>query len=219
MTEQTSGQRARGVWPYIKPVLDLALVLAAFGIAYWMRYELQWFRQVEAAYHVPFAVYFPSVALLAVLVVLIYWVDGAYRTEHRTFTDEISLILRGTLNGIAAMIVIVFLATPSYYSRLIFVYAGAIIVLLVTLARWAERSIITSRLRRGLGVTRVLMVGAGETARSLMRAVVARPELGYKIVGYVDDNPQRRSARSAVSRAWAPPPISPSSSTTMPSMR
>jgi exopolysaccharide biosynthesis polyprenyl glycosylphosphotransferase len=173
----------------------MALIVLAFGLAYIVRYRLQWIREVEPAYRVPFSVYVPSVMALTALVALIYWLDGAYRQERgRSYVDELSIVLRGTLNGIAAMIVIVFLATPSYYSRLIFAYAGLLTLLLVGLSRMVERVVRRARRRRGLGVTRVLVVGAGEVARSIMRAVVARPELGYRIVGYVDDNPDKAQA-------------------------
>ncbi|MDQ7030920.1 MAG: sugar transferase [Ardenticatenia bacterium] len=39
---------------------------------------------------------------------------------------------------------------------------------------------------------RLLIVGAGERGRTLMRHIVAHPELGYQIVGFVDDDPQRQ---------------------------
>jgi exopolysaccharide biosynthesis polyprenyl glycosylphosphotransferase len=42
--------------------------------------------------------------------------------------------------------------------------------------------------RRGYGLDRVLIVGAGEVGRAVMRTVVARPELGYHVVGFVDDD-------------------------------
>jgi len=58
-------------------------------------------------------------------------------------------------------------------------------------SRIIERQIVNLRHKRGLGVERVLIVGAGEVARSLMRTIVARPELGYKIVGFVDDDPRK----------------------------
>jgi exopolysaccharide biosynthesis polyprenyl glycosylphosphotransferase len=42
--------------------------------------------------------------------------------------------------------------------------------------------------QRGFGVARLLIVGAGEVARTVMRTVVANPEQGYEIVGFVDDD-------------------------------
>jgi len=185
-------EREGNIWRYLKPVLDVLLILCSFAVAYWVRYELQWIRQVEPAYHVPFDVYLPSMFVLAFIVVLIYWLEGAYRAERgRTTFDELYIVLRGTVIGIATMIVIVFLATPSYYSRLIFGYTGVAILVLVGASRVIERSIITWRRKHGKGVQRVLIVGAGEVGRSIMRIAVARPELGYQIVGFVDDDPRK----------------------------
>jgi len=39
-----------------------------------------------------------------------------------------------------------------------------------------------------VGGDRVLIVGAGELGRAVMRNLVARPELGYRVVGFVDDD-------------------------------
>ncbi len=180
------------LWNYLKPCQDAALAALSFAIAYWLRYRLQWVREVEPSSQVPFRVYLPSVAALAAVLVLVYWIEGAYREEKsRTLTDEFYIAFRGALIGIATVIFFVFLATPSYYSRLIFGYTGVITLLFVWIARTIERVVISQRRRRGIGVERVLIVGADEVARSIMRTVVARPELGYQIVGFVDDDPQR----------------------------
>jgi exopolysaccharide biosynthesis polyprenyl glycosylphosphotransferase len=180
----------KSVWRILKPLVDAALIVLAFGIAYWVRYELQWIREVEPAFIVPFRVYIPSVVALTAILMLVYWLEGAYRAERgRPLFDEFYVLSRGTVTGIATMIVIVFLATPSYYSRLIFGYTGVITLLLVGTSRFLERAMVTLGHRHGRGVERVLIVGAGEVARSIMRTVVARPDLGYKIVGFVDDDP------------------------------
>ncbi|HHX65891.1 MAG TPA: undecaprenyl-phosphate glucose phosphotransferase [Chloroflexi bacterium] len=180
------------LWRYLKPTVDALLVFLSFTVAYWLRYDLQWFRQVEPAFFVPFRVYLPSVISMSVLLVGVYWLEGAYRNKRgRPFFDEFYIVFRGTLIGIATMIVVVFLATPSYYSRLIFGYTGVITLFTVGTARAIEGAVMAWRHRRGLGVNRVLIVGADEVARSIMRAVVARPELGYQVVGFVDDDPTR----------------------------
>ena len=185
-------RRKRSAWDYIKPLADMFLVFLSFEIAYWVRYELQWIRQVEPAYLVPFGVYLPSVVALVTIQVLVYWREGAYsRGGEPSVGDDLYKVLRGTLTGIAAMIIIVFLSTPSYYSRLIFGYAGIFTLITIGISRIIEHAIVTARLKRGIGVERLLIVGAGELGRSVMRAVVARPELGYQIVGFVDDNPDK----------------------------
>jgi exopolysaccharide biosynthesis polyprenyl glycosylphosphotransferase len=184
--------RPHNTWLAIKPLLDAVFIVLAFALAYLVRYHLQWVREVEPAYWVPFSVYVPSVALLTGILVAAYWLGGAYREERgRLFFDEFAIVFRGTVTGIATMIVIVFLVWPNYYSRLIFGYAGVATLLLLGVSRAIERFVIGWRRRRGLGVDRVLIIGAGEVARSIMRTVCARPEFGYQIVGFLDSDPAR----------------------------
>jgi exopolysaccharide biosynthesis polyprenyl glycosylphosphotransferase len=45
--------------------------------------------------------------------------------------------------------------------------------------------------RRGVGVARAIIVGAGEVGRTVMRTLVAQPDLGYEIVGFLDDDPAK----------------------------
>ncbi|MHB1355767.1 MAG: sugar transferase [Anaerolineae bacterium] len=182
----------RRLWRYLKPLMDLVLVLLAFGIAYYLRYEVQWFRQVEPAYRVPFQVYIPSMLGLTGVTLLSYWIEGAYRQERdRHFLAEFSVVLRGGLTGITVTIFVVFLASPGYYSRLIFAYTGLAIVFLVGLSRGIERTVFVNQHRRGIGVSRVLLIGAGDVAHTIIRTIYARPELGYQIIGFLDDDPGR----------------------------
>ncbi len=178
------------VWRKIKPAVDAALILAAFAIAYWFRYDLQLIRQVEPAFHVRFGVYIPSVLTLIVIVLFWLWTEGSYHsTRGRLLIDEWVIVFKASITGVAVVIVLVFMATPSYYSRLIFAYAGVAMVLLLGAARTVEHAVLRRRRRVGIGVRHILIVGAGEIGRTLMRNVVARPELFYVIVGFVDDDP------------------------------
>ena len=183
---------AQEPWRYLKPMMDAALFVLAFLLAYWVRYGLQWFIAVEPAYLVPLWVYTPSIVILTLTLLLVHWVEGAYRVERgRTLLDELYIVFRATLVAIATVIVIVFLTGPAYYSRLIFGYTGIASLVFLGIARGVERTVIGERHRRGKGIERVLIVGAGEMGRTIIRAVMARPELGYQVVGFVDDDPDK----------------------------
>ena len=41
---------------------------------------------------------------------------------------------------------------------------------------------------------RVLIIGAGEVGRTVMRNLIAQPELGYRVVGFLDDDPAKSGA-------------------------
>jgi exopolysaccharide biosynthesis polyprenyl glycosylphosphotransferase len=189
-------KREHALWPYIKPLLDFVLMLLSFLGAYWGRYDLQWIRQVEPAYYVPFHVYIPSALALSGVLLLVFWVEGAYRQEpRRGLLDDYYVVVHSPFIGIAAVIVIVFLTTSNYYSRLIFGYAGIITCLLVSASRTMERVIVSQRHRHGRGTRRVVIVGAGEVAQTVLRATVARPELGYRVEGFIDDDPAKAETR------------------------
>ncbi|MHB1317887.1 MAG: sugar transferase [Anaerolineae bacterium] len=192
MADSRPVARRQSVWPYLKPLVDACLFVVAFLVAYYWRYELQWLRTVEPSFLVPIRVYVPSILGLTAILLLVFWIEGAYRPSRgRTLLDEWFTALRSTVVGIASVIVIVFFATPSYYSRLIFGYTGVVALLLVGLSRSVERAIEKRRHARGQGIARVLIVGVGESGRSVMRAIMARPELGYRIVGFLDDDPDK----------------------------
>ncbi len=179
-------------WPFIKFVLDGVLILLGFLGAYWWRYHLQWFREVEPSSWVPFRAYLPMALVLTAIVLFFLWLDGMYvERRGRAWFEEFYGIFRSTFTGIATVIFFIFLTSAPYYSRLIFFYAGVWTLMLLGLSRMAERTVQQLLRRRGIGVTRVLIVGAGEAGRTVMRNLVARPDYGYQVVGFVDDRPER----------------------------
>ncbi len=171
-------------------VTDIILINIAFLLAYWLRYDLQLFRAVDPAFNVPYRVYLPFVAIFTTLLILVYKQHGVYRLRrHVSWLDEVYAIANGTATGIVISIVVVFLYRPAFYSRLIFLYAGLLSVGILGVSRLAKVAMLKQLRRRGIGVKRALIVGAGEVGRAVMRALIANPESGLKIVGFLDDNP------------------------------
>ena len=35
----------------------------------------------------------------------------------------------------------------------------------------------------------MLIIGAGEVGRTVMRNLIAQPDLGYRVIGFLDDDP------------------------------
>ena len=103
------------------------------------------------------------------------------------------VVINGTAIGIVTLVFFVFAFRPLVYSRLIFFYAAILIAVLLGISRIVKAAILASLRRRGRAVDRVVIVGAGETGRTVMSTLVANPELGYQVVGFVDDNPEKAS--------------------------
>jgi exopolysaccharide biosynthesis polyprenyl glycosylphosphotransferase len=171
---------------------DVLLINLAFAAAYWVRYDLQWFRAVDPAYDAPFRAYLPFALVLTVLLMIAYKLGGVYdQPRSASWLDEVYALFGGTTTGILIIMAITFWFQPLVYSRLMFIWAGGIIVTLLSLSRLIKRWAWERRMRQGIGVDRVLIVGAGEVGRRLMRNIVAQPELGYQVIGFVDDDAEK----------------------------
>ena len=167
---------------------DVLLINVGFFVAWWARYVLQVGREVSSDNFLPYSSYLGiSLALTAVLIV-IFRVRGVYdRHRRHAWTDDFGSFVWGTLIGIAFLIVVVFYLRPYSFSRLIFVYASVTITVALAISRALEGLLRDYYRRKGIGLTRILVVGAGEVGRAIVQNVVAQPELGYRLVGLADD--------------------------------
>ncbi len=185
-------KRHARTWMLIQALVDFVLINAAFALAYQVRYELRFPITVAEANYVEYDQYIPISLLLSVGLLLIYRIEGIYNyVRGRSWLEEMYGLITATFTGIVILVFIFFFFRPQYYSRLIYLYAGILIVLFLTLARVGERMLLEYLRRRGIGVDRALVVGGGEIGRAIMRNVLAQPHLGYRIEGFVDDDPSK----------------------------
>ncbi|RMF82063.1 MAG: sugar transferase [Chloroflexi bacterium] len=174
------------------PLLDAVLAFAAFGLSYIGRYELQILRPVSEFNFAPFSPYLPYAAVFIPLLLINYRSAGLYKSVRgRAWLEEIYIIANGAASASVVLMALSFVFQPLVFSRLMLVYVGIVTTASLSLTRLIRR-FIEARLRsQGIGVERVLVIGAGEVGMAVLRSMIARPELGYHPVGYLDDNPER----------------------------
>lgn len=180
----------RSAAPFWVVLLDIVMINLAMGLAYVLRYRLQWF--VDVIFDAPFGDYLPFSVLFTVIIPLMLWLNKSYvNWRGRMWLDHVFHVANAVATAVVLSLAVAFVVRPLVYSRLLLLEAGFFMFVLVSLGR-ALALILQARLRRkGIGVRRIVIVGAGEVGRRVMRTIVARPDLGYKIVGYVDDNPDK----------------------------
>lgn len=197
MTEPVPGsRRALGELEpaWLLPVVDAMLALGSWLLAYFVRYQLQILRPVNEPNVAPFPPYIPY----AVVFTLFVWAGlrgaGLYKfSRTRTFTEEVFSIISTVAGATVVLMAISFVLQPLVFSRLMLIYVAGIAVILLALARIVRRQIYARMRSRGIGVERVLVVGAGDVGLSVLRTLLARKDFGYSVVGYLDDNPDRGS--------------------------
>ena len=184
---------------------DAALVNLAFLSAYILRIELQVFRPVGETYQTPLADYLPLAAGLTAVQLALFWLGGAYDLRrHTTWLGMMEPIVRGAAVAVLLVIVATFLDALLLFSRLLIVYNAVLVVIYLGVGRVVWGLLLARLRRRGVGVARVLIVGAGEVGRTVLRTIIARPELGFWVVGFVDDHPERSQTDLGAIHALGP---------------
>jgi len=167
-------------------ITDLILINLGFILAYVVRYEFQWFATTTIP--VPLGDYFGQMFLLTVLLVFTFIQNKVWvRRRGEFWIDEVSRVGYATAAGVALMMAFTFFIQPLAFSRLLLIWVLLFIILLIAFARLVRRWLLGVLYRRGVGVDNALIVGSGEVGRGVIRTLLARPDLGYNAIGYLDE--------------------------------
>lgn len=165
---------------------DLLLFNGGFALAYVIRYQWQWLRSIT--FLEPFSDYLGQMLLLNILLIFTFAQVRVWRRKRGEFwVDELSRITYAVAAGIGLLSMIAFFVQPTPFSRLMYFWAFLAIVVLIGTARLVRRILLAWLYQRGILADRVLVIGSGEVGRSLIRTLLARPDLGYRAVGYLHD--------------------------------
>jgi exopolysaccharide biosynthesis polyprenyl glycosylphosphotransferase len=205
-----SARGARAAYPrWFEPLgilafmlLDAFTVALAFRLAYWARYTAQLGGAVQLFDYRNLNDYRFYAILLVGAIVLAFGVRGLYRLPRgTTFLAEVTTAWGAVTVANAAVLVIVFLQPDFVSSRLFVVYAWGMILLLVTLERGFRRLVRDQLWQRGIGVERAVVVGSGPAAQRVMSYLATHNDLGFHLVGFVDDLPVADDWAIATSRS------------------
>ena len=174
---------------------DFAASNLAFFLAYHLRYTFEVGGDVPGESYVAYALYVPLQLLFALLSLAGYQLRGSYRTSRFALSSETMAVI-GT-SAVAAMLVFgaVSMVHYSASSRLAFIYAWLLAIVLGAAGRLIVWLIRAKAYRSGVGVERVIVVGNNRLARMVMQLLVHQPTLGCRVLGFVDETPERDFGR------------------------
>ena len=179
-------------------VADFVAATAAFALAYLIRFNSGLMPLDQPA--PPFSRYLLIAPLLALLVVVAFQVQGLYRLRRgRTRVDDFFGVLVGSLLG-ALLGVLGTLYIQTYHlsealkqdgvleiSRPVWALFLGLNVFFSFVSRETVRDLLRRRWRAGIGLKRVLVVGVGDLGRMVADRILEHGELGFRLVGFVDD--------------------------------
>ena len=181
----TEGRR-RQLRVLLQVWLDASMIVAAFSLAYLLRF---YWQIIPALDEPPAAPYFVILTPLLPAWLLVFAAYGLYREQIQPFFDEALKVGSAVSVGMMLLLAGSFFYRDFSYSRLWMLLAWAISAALVLGSRGILRLILRVARARGIDVRRVLIVGAGPEGVTLARTLRAHPELGQQPVAFLDERP------------------------------
>lgn len=184
---ESAQQRWRNLTLVGRFVLDVAAINLAFVLAYALRYVL-FGADVQERNQATLNDYLPVELGFSIIFFVLLQFKGFYRlSRNSSLLDETGIIFSTALLSVATLMVLIFIGQPDTRSRLMLVYLLPLSFGCLFLVRLFATAVRRWQWRRGIGVRNLIVVGATDAASRLMQTLVERPKLGYKLVGYVDD--------------------------------
>ena len=177
---------------------DALLAIWAFVLAYGIRFESGLIPVTHG--YPPFEQYLNLLPFVAVLTPLAFQLQGVYRLRRgRSRVDDFFAVLIGTILAVVLGVVAT-LYVGAYYateeekargayevSQLVWGLFLVINVAFTYASREGVRELLERRWRAGIGLKRILIAGAGDLGRLVADRMLQHRELGYQVVGFVDD--------------------------------
>src|ERR1051326_6559803 len=190
----------RWVVPLVKfglAISDVALALASFLLAFKLRHgQAVFYRDAQGAFawsagFAPYAVLLPLVIPIRLLLLRYY---DLYRVRGEfSFIEDVARVFKATVIGSLLIVAAAFMYRGGIayrtfsYSRAIFVLDFALVFASIGLLRMIVRAAQITIRRRGVNLIPTLIVGRGPEAALCIREMRARPELGYRVIGLVEN--------------------------------
>jgi Undecaprenyl-phosphate glucose phosphotransferase len=181
----------------IHVVADLFSAAAAFGLAYWLRFHSFLVEIIPIERGRPLLSEYIAVAPIVTLMVpLAFQAQRIYRLRRgRTRVDDFFAVLVGSILAVLGGIVATLFMQgyyPNWYikdpvSRWVLLLFLVLNVAFTFASRELVRDLLQRRWRAGIGLKRVLVVGAGDLGRMVTDRLFEHGELGFRLVGFTDD--------------------------------
>lgn len=186
-------------------IFDILAINAAFALSFWIRYKSNLFPETFDPY-ITFSDYLYPSLIVSGIWVLLFFFTGLYRDWYKeSRIDEFFVVTRTVLFGIFMLFLIIsadeiiqFFKTglqPVLLSKtqlvLLSTY-GCSMLLTAAVNRFAMHTLLAWIFSKGIWVNNVIVVGATEESEKLVREIDQYPHLGYKVIGFIDDDGRKK---------------------------
>jgi FlaA1/EpsC-like NDP-sugar epimerase len=179
-------------------ITDALLAMWAFVLAYGIRFESGLIPVTKG--YPPLEYYLNVLPFVAIVTPVAFQLQGIYRLRRgRSRVDDFFAVLVGSILAVVFGVVST-LYVQAYYasdeakargeyevSQLVWALFFGLNVVFAYFSREGVRWLLERRWRAGIGLKRVLIAGTGDLGRMVADRILHHRELGYQVIGFVDD--------------------------------
>jgi exopolysaccharide biosynthesis polyprenyl glycosylphosphotransferase len=174
--------------------LDAAAFAALWLVAYELRRALN--PQFVAYVHTvinPIRNYVHALPVVVVLWIIFTAYYGHYsHREKISALNQLSTIFKASIGGLISVFVFSALFKYLELGRSVVIMSSVLIFFYLYCSRSFLRYLKRTMVSKGYGLTNVVIVGAGETGRQVRNRIVGHPEIGFNLVGFIDNDPAKK---------------------------
>jgi exopolysaccharide biosynthesis polyprenyl glycosylphosphotransferase len=192
---------------YLLLAADFAAINLALAFIFWMRYKSGWFPETQDLSR-DYWEYTQLALIISLAWMGYFFFRGLYRDwSLQSRAVQVALVSRDiTLFSLLLMAVLAgslaleawkemrFLDFFTPHRLAVMLSYWAVFLVFINGMRLLALSVARNLLLRGVGLDRLLILGATEAGRSIHAAIDSAPELGWKAVGFVEQNPLFKGA-------------------------
>jgi UDP-GlcNAc:undecaprenyl-phosphate GlcNAc-1-phosphate transferase len=170
---------------------QIFLVLLDFCIiafSYYLSYRIR-FQAANFSYY--FQVFYESLPPIIACKIFAFFITGVYKGMFKQISiSDVRTLLNGTiLSSLFCIVVMTYIYRFEDFSKGIFIIDWFFTAGLVFGVRVSFRIFSDSLQRKKLHGDNIIIYGAGSGGEILLREVMNNEQLGYKPIGFIDDNP------------------------------
>ncbi|MCK4358205.1 MAG: sugar transferase [Candidatus Cloacimonetes bacterium] len=171
-------------------IFDFLFIFIALKLANYL-YQISTFRYNEI-----FPSYSTSLLIIFSGIVLLFlFMTSSYKRYLMIYNiDEEVKIVRASIFSVFAFIILEFITKQIFLNRLFILYSIILLIIFILISRRIYHLIIYYFHSKGHLLSNTIIYGAGEVGIQLFNQFKRLPQVGYRIIGFIDDTPKRGSS-------------------------
>lgn len=183
-------RQSQGFLSQIYAVLDFFFILIIYILTYWLRFRSGWFVHEHA---LSFSTYMLWGISYSVISIIIGFIFNYYTPRRRKrFSFDFLKILQIQIIALLGLISVLFVLKEVHVSRIFLALLASNEVVLLTVYRYIIKKSLKKMRGKGFNRQFILIIGAGSLGSTFYKNLQLHPELGFEVVGFLDDQKSDR---------------------------